>query len=245
MTFWCRSCATPFAVHCLSIDHVQARLATAWEPVVLGFAFVVAAGEDVRAFQRFDDARQAVAVSGFDQCRLVEQVQAVIARQLPIASAVEYLGVRRHVIDIGKAAAAMAIDEVENAGEDLPVFGIPAANPAQPFAIEQTAVGEGGSRLPREQAVGDRHLTRQRDHGEPISHASGLGVVLHKAGAHAGEVFEQSCAVVTREQLLDERWSEVAMVVMSQLAANTPGSPHTDEPINCAKDLPLELSPTR
>ncbi|MNQ80962.1 hypothetical protein D3C85_959610 [compost metagenome] len=34
-------------------------------------------------------------------------------------------------------------------------------------------------------------------------------------------------------------------LVMSHDAANIPGSPHTDEPISCASDLPLELSPTR
>ena len=34
-------------------------------------------------------------------------------------------------------------------------------------------------------------------------------------------------------------------LVTSHEAANTPGSPHTDEPINCASDLPLELSPIR
>ncbi|MCY1455618.1 hypothetical protein D9M71_727630 [compost metagenome] len=116
------------------------------------------------------------------------------------------------VIHIGEAAAAVLVDEVEDAGEDLPVFGITAADPRQPLAIQQLAVAQGTARCPRQQAVGDGHFPGQGNYGEAVGHTTSLCVVLDKLAAHVGEVFQQAGAVVAGEQLLYERRAQMTMV---------------------------------
>lgn len=78
----------PFRLHAIRVDDVQAGLATSRQPIVFGLALVVASGNHAGDFQCFDDATQAIAMSGLDQRRFVEQVQAIVAHQFPVTSAV-------------------------------------------------------------------------------------------------------------------------------------------------------------
>lgn len=107
----------------------------------------------------------------------------------------------------------MTVDKVEDAGEDLAVFGIAAAYPAEPFAIEQTAVGEGATRFPRQQPVSDGHFSRQCNDGEAVGHTSGLGVVFDKASAYPGKVFQQSGAILCRFTKRPSRYSGISRSV--------------------------------
>ncbi|MNG15282.1 hypothetical protein D3C84_990970 [compost metagenome] len=77
----------------------------------------------------------------FGQRRLVEQVEALTGHHFPVAGAVEHLGVYLGRVHVGKAATTVLVDKVQDAGQDLAVFGIATADAAQPFAIQQLAVG--------------------------------------------------------------------------------------------------------
>ncbi|MNL38274.1 hypothetical protein D3C87_1604720 [compost metagenome] len=51
-----------------------------------------------------------------------------------------YLGVGRLVVHVGESAIAVFGNEIANARQYLPVFGIAAAYPTQPLVKEQLAV---------------------------------------------------------------------------------------------------------
>ena len=198
-----------------SLANGQPSRSAGGDAVLFGFAAIpigVALGQGPANLQRLDDAGEAEPVGGFDERGLVEQEQSLIGDHLPVPCAVENLSVRLWGIHVGESAAAVLVDKVDDAGQYLAVFGVPSADTGKPFAVEQAAVGEGGTRLPREQSVGDGHLASQCNHGKPVSDTARLGVVFDELGSDAVKVTEQPGLIVSGDQALNERWPKVAMV---------------------------------